>query len=109
MIVLYGNSTGAVGPPVPAGWSLCAESVCAPGLSNVKLRRLIRTPQVLTGSVPVPRERILFAGLVPEYPGLYQINLIVPEGVARGPEVPFSVCPAGAPQPRSTLTSVAIG
>ena len=108
VIVLYANSLGAVDPPIPPGWNSCAESRCAPGLANVTLRRAVRTPQIIIGSVRVPQDRILFAGLAPQFPGLYQINLIVPEGIDRGPAVPIFVFPANAPPPRSTPTTIAI-
>ena len=34
---------------------------------------------------------MILAGLAPGFAGLYQINLVIPEGVAAGDEVPLAI------------------
>jgi uncharacterized protein (TIGR03437 family) len=38
---------------------------------------------------------VLFAGLTPQYAGLYQVNAIIPTGVTPGDAVPLVVSAAG--------------
>jgi uncharacterized protein (TIGR03437 family) len=47
------------------------------------LQHTLITPVVFVGAVPV---QPLFSGLSPGTPGLYQINVAIPPGVARGPQ-----------------------
>ena len=48
----------------------------------------ILTPLVTLGGHPLP---IRFAGLVPGYVGLYQINALVPGSVPGGVEIPLTI------------------
>ena len=66
-IVLYGTGFGATDPPVPNG-----ELVTTP-------LNLIVMPEVFVEAV---QAQVTFAGLVGA--GLYQINIVVPEGLATG-------------------------
>jgi uncharacterized protein (TIGR03437 family) len=47
---------------------------------------------------------VLFAGLVPSFVGLYQVNAVVPDGVAPGKFVPVTLAVAG--QTGVTVTTV---
>jgi uncharacterized protein (TIGR03437 family) len=47
--------------------------------------------------------QVQFAGLVPGYAGLYQINVVVPAGVASGMNVPVVITAAGFPSPPVTV------
>ncbi len=41
------------------------------------------------------RAQVLFSGLAPGFSGLYQVNVLVPEGVGSGPEAPVTLGIAG--------------
>lgn len=67
------------------------DGVCAPDLSNLTLRRVITAPAVEIGGVRAPPENVLFAGLAPQFVGLYQINLTLPMDVPVGDAVPVVI------------------
>jgi uncharacterized protein (TIGR03437 family) len=71
-LVAYAAGLGATNPAVPAGQS-AAQPV--PTVESFKLN--FGTPTVV-GIAPNQPMTPLFTGLVPRYPGLYQINFIVP-------------------------------
>lgn len=47
--------------------------------------------QVLLDSQPVPAQNILYAGITPGYPGLYQINVTLPGDLAQSPELRVAI------------------
>lgn len=74
----------------PAGPAL-ATGKAAPADGSVLYRSAV--PQVTIGGVAAQVE---FAGLTPGYAGLYQIDVVVPAGLAAGDDVPLTVAmPAG--------------
>lgn len=69
-IALYASGLGAVDPPVPSGSSTPLSPVS----------RTLRLPTVTVGGKPAA---VRFAGLTPGgFPGLYQVNFVVPSGLA---------------------------
>jgi uncharacterized protein (TIGR03437 family) len=56
--------------------------------SSDRLRRTATPPEVLIGGIVA---RVDFAGLTPEFPGIYQLNVVVPEGVTPGNAVPLQI------------------
>jgi uncharacterized protein (TIGR03437 family) len=48
----------------------------------------VTTPTVLIGNVPA---QVLFSGLTPQYPGVYQLNVIVATGTPPGNAVPLQI------------------
>jgi uncharacterized protein (TIGR03437 family) len=78
-LVIYGLGFGAVTPAV-------ADGGLPSGLSQAS------GAQVQIGSQTV---QPLFAGLTPQYPGLYQINVVVPTGTGTGSAVSVTVTIGG--------------
>jgi adhesin/invasin len=68
-VLLYATGLGEVSPAPPSGHG-------ATGLS-----RLVTAPEVLFGGRAA---RVGFAGLAPGYPGLYQLNVVIPDGLPAG-------------------------
>jgi len=69
VLVLYATGLGEVSPPVAAGTPAPAEP----------LSRTVSAHRVTVGGVSA---EVLFSGLVPGIPALYQINIRRPEGTA---------------------------
>jgi uncharacterized protein (TIGR03437 family) len=72
VLEIYATGLGATNPMVPAGTAAPAK----PPLAEARLK-----PQVLIGDKAAP---VLFAGLVPGFAGLYQVNAMVPAGLPPG-------------------------
>ena len=68
-LVLYASGLGPVAPPVSDGF---------PGSASI-LSQTIEQPVVSVGGLPA---LVQFAGLTPGWPGLYQVNFVVPAGVS---------------------------
>jgi len=68
---LYGNGLGPVSNPPKSG-----ENAGSSPLSSTKA-----TPTVTIGGQPA---QVLFSGLAPGFPGLYQVNVVVPAGIGTG-------------------------
>jgi len=75
VLVIYCAGLGAVDPPVPAG-----ERV-----PDTFLTSSVNPVSLTIGGVEA---QVLFSGLTPNFTGLYQVNAIVPPGVAAGASVP---------------------
>jgi uncharacterized protein (TIGR03437 family) len=82
VLVIYCAGLGAVDPQVVAG----SATPLAP-LSNT-----VNPVSVTLGGKSLA---VLFAGLTPQYAGLYQVNAIIPTGVTPGDAVPLVVSAAG--------------
>ena len=82
VFIIFGAGLGEVDPPIEDGHPSCEpDGVCLPDLSNLMLRSVVSSPTVTVGGVPIP---VIFAGLSPNFAGLYQINAILAEGVPPG-------------------------
>jgi uncharacterized protein (TIGR03437 family) len=77
-VVIYCTGLGSVTPQVATG-------VAAPLLP---LSHVDQSVEVMIGG---KRARVDFAGLVPKYSGLYQINAVVPDDVQPGNSVPVFI------------------
>ena len=82
-LLIFCTGLGTVSPPVSAG---AAASTSA----------LSYTDSPVTVTVGGKDAQVLFAGLAPGWVALYQVNVLVPPGVATGPSVPVVVTAAGA-------------
>ena len=90
VIVLYSSGLGAVDPPAEAGQAALRTP-------------LSQTVSPVSVSIGGREARLLFAGLAPDFTGLYQINAIVPEGITPGDQAPVVVTVAGQPSPPVTM------
>lgn len=75
----YATGLGAMTPPVPDG---AASPV---GVANV-------TPVVLIGGITA---QVQFAGQAPGFPGVNQINIVIPQGAQTGNAVPLQIQSGG--------------
>ena len=50
--------------------------------------------------------QVLFSGLTPAFAGLYQVNAVVPSGIAIGDTVPVTITVAGQTSQTSVTISV---
>ena len=89
-LVIYCTGLGAVSPPVAAG-------TAAPLLT------LTSTPIPATVTIGGKPAQVFFSGLTPGYSGLYQVNVLVPPGIAAGANVPVVVSVGGASSPPVTV------
>jgi uncharacterized protein (TIGR03437 family) len=76
-VILYATGLGETKPKIAPGQIPKAAAV----LENTAAF------QVLLNGEPLHRANILYAGLAPGFPGLYQINLKLPDNAPRNPEI----------------------
>ncbi|HEV2690966.1 MAG TPA: hypothetical protein VGV35_20560, partial [Bryobacteraceae bacterium] len=91
VLVIYCTGLGEVNPPIVAGNPA----------SLTQLENTVNPVTVTVGGVAAP---VLFAGLTPNYVGLYQVNATVPAGITPGDQVPVILTAAG-----QSSTAVTIG
>jgi len=89
-LVIYCAGLGAVSPAVADGM----------GAPNVPLSSTVDPVTVTVGG---QNAQVLFAGLAPGFPGLYQVNVVVPTGVTPGSGVPVVLTAGGFPSPPVTV------
>ena len=82
VLVIYGEGLGATNPAVPAGTAV----------PSAPLHNTVNQVSVMIGGRPAD---VLFAGLAATFTGLYQVNAVVPAGVAGGNDVPVTLMVAG--------------
>lgn len=92
LLLIYCDGLGAVSPAVADG---AAAPTSAPFATTVN---------PVTATIGGQAAQVQFAGLAPGYSGVYQVNLIVPEGVASGPAVPVILTVAGFSSSPATVT-----
>jgi uncharacterized protein (TIGR03437 family) len=78
-VVIYLTGLGAVSPPV------------TDGAAPTKLTSSNSVQAVYFGATAVVASSLLFQGLSPQYPGLYQINVTIPLGVEPSAAVPLAI------------------
>jgi uncharacterized protein (TIGR03118 family) len=87
-IVLFGTGFGVTNPVAASGGPIFAAEP------------LVLAPAILFDNVP---GRVAFAGLI--YPGVYQVNVVVPNGLPDG-DVPVVASTGGYSSPALVLTSI---
>jgi uncharacterized protein (TIGR03437 family) len=92
LIIIYATGLGAVSPPIDDG--------AAPGLVLTSANTL---PVVMIGGVSAP---VAFAGLQPQFPGVYQLNVTVPANAPTGNAVPLQIQVGGVTSPASFTIAV---
>jgi uncharacterized protein (TIGR03437 family) len=93
LLILYATGLGAVTPMIADG--------AAPGSV---LTSANTPPIVLVGGITV---QVDFAGLSPQFPGVYQLNLTLPSNIPAGNAVPVQIQVGGVTSP-ATFT-IAVG
>jgi uncharacterized protein (TIGR03437 family) len=91
VLLVYATGLGAVTPTVQSGHD-----------SLDQLRTTVLTPTILMGNVP---GKLYFSGLTPEFPGVYQINVGVPQ-VTPGNAVPLQVQINGVTSPANATIAI---
>ena len=101
-LVLYATGLGKAtpngdpnGPPLPTG--------AIPPANGSVLYQTVISPTITIGGVPAA---VLYSGLAPGFPGLYQVNVQGPNGVAAGDEVPVVLSLPGAASDNSVTLAV---
>jgi uncharacterized protein (TIGR03437 family) len=94
VVVIYCTGLGAVSPPVPAG---------QPAPSTPPLAMTVNQATVTIGGQPA---QVLFSGLTPGAPAVYQINAVVPSGITTGDTVPVTITIAGQTSQTGVTMSV---
>jgi uncharacterized protein (TIGR03437 family) len=90
-IVIYCTGLGAVTPAVKEG----QPAPTTPPLST--------TVNSVTVTIGGKTAFVAFSGLTPGYAGLYQVNVVVPSGIATGDAVPVVLSVAGQTSPAVTI------
>lgn len=85
VIILYTAGLGDVAAKIEAGSPAPVDSLI-PTTNPIK---------VMIGDVEAPQ--VLFAGLAPGFTGLYQVNVVIPQGVEPGDSVPVVISAADRP------------
>jgi uncharacterized protein (TIGR03437 family) len=93
-IVIYCTGLGATTPAVTEG---------QPAPSTPLLAATSNPTTVMIGGQPA---QLLFSGLTPGFAGLYQVNAVVPSGIATGDAVPVTVTVAGQTSQTGVTMSV---
>ncbi|HLG97675.1 MAG TPA: hypothetical protein VKX49_15275 [Bryobacteraceae bacterium] len=89
-LAIFCTGLGAVSPAVADG----------AGAPSSPLANTVAAPSVTIGGKPA---NVFFSGLSPGFVGLYQIDAIVPAGVAPGSQVPVILTVAGQTSPPVTI------
>jgi uncharacterized protein (TIGR03437 family) len=90
VVQVYATGLGATNPVVPSGQPAPADP----------LSHVVAGVEARIGGQPAAVE---FAGLAPDYVGLYQVNVVVPPGAEPGPAVELTLIQNGVPSNPVTL------
>ena len=100
LLVLYATGLGKATPNGDPNGPVLPTGAIPPADGSVLYHTVVK-PIVTIGGMPA---LISYAGLAPGFPGLYQLNIQVPDSVALGDDVPVVVSlPGGAKDNTVTL------
>jgi uncharacterized protein (TIGR03437 family) len=77
-LVILATGLGAVSPPVTTG----------SGVTDGQVHQTVVNPTVLVGGVPA---QLVFSGMQPQFPGVYQINIVIAPGTPTGSAIPLQL------------------
>jgi uncharacterized protein (TIGR03437 family) len=92
LVIVYATGLGAVTPTLDDG--------AAPG---AVLTSVNTPPVVMVGGVSA---QVVFAGLQPQFPGVYQLNITIPANAPTGNAVPLQIQVGGVTSPASFTIAV---
>jgi trimeric autotransporter adhesin len=92
-VTVYGTGFGVTNPAV------------APGVFYASLAQATGPVQVLLNGQPVPAASVLYAGITPSSPGLYQVNFQIPPGTPGG-DLPLAISIGGIQSPAGAFITV---
>jgi uncharacterized protein (TIGR03437 family) len=87
VIIFYASGLGPVTSALPSGLGPGISGVPFPTCDTPKVFCMATFPQVLIGGQPAT---VLFAGIAPYFPGLYQLNVTVPS-IAANAAAPVTI------------------
>lgn len=90
-VIIYATGLGGVSPTVADG----SAAPSSPPLATLT--------DPLTVTIGGANAQVLFGGLAPGFAGLYQVNAVVPAGVASGSAVPVVITVYGQSSPVVTI------
>jgi uncharacterized protein (TIGR03437 family) len=90
VLEVYCTGLGAVTPAVPAG-------------TPAPLTSYSQTTNTVAATIGGQAAQVLFAGLAPGFSGLYQVNVLVPNGAPTGAAVPLILTEANLSSPPVTV------
>jgi uncharacterized protein (TIGR03437 family) len=89
IVTIYCTGLGTVSPEVPPGAGATGPTP---------------TDSPVTANIGGIAATVQYAGLTPGFPGLYQVNAIVPEGVTAGDSIPVVLLVNGQSSPAVTMS-----
>jgi uncharacterized protein (TIGR03437 family) len=92
LVIVYATGLGAVTPTIADG-----------DVPGSVLTTANTQPQLLIGGISA---QVAFAGLTPQYPGVYQLNIVVPTNAPTGSAVPLQIQVGGVTSPASFTIAV---
>ena len=92
LVIVYATGLGAVTPAISDGE--------APGLV---LTQVNTPPVVMIGGI---NAQVAFAGLQPQFPGVYQLNVTIPANAPTGSSVPLQIQVGGVTSPATFTIAV---
>jgi len=92
-VTVYATGFGATNP------------VVAPGAFPAQVASLTATVTVFLGGVAIPATNVLYVGVTPGSPGLYQLNLLIPASTPNG-DLPLIIQIGGQQSPTGAYLTV---